>query len=176
MIKELIPQEVIERRIFLLRGQKIMLHTHLSGLYAVTTSALMQAVRRNIERFPEDFMFALTREEIMNLSQIVISSKIRHAPNIYAFTEQGVAMLSSVLRSKRAIQANILIMRAFTRLRGLLFAHKELLARIESLEKRYSEHDATVKSMFEAIKKLLEPPPAPPPVKEKVITGFRAKR
>jgi len=98
-MKELIPAEVIEHNIFLIRGQKVLLSSHLAKLYEVTTSALMQAVKRNIERFPDDFMFSLSRDEIMNLSQFVISSKFKHAPNLCAFTEHGVAMLSSVLRS-----------------------------------------------------------------------------
>jgi len=168
-MKELIPEEVIEQKIFLLRGQKVMLHTHLAQLYAVTTSALIQAVKRNIERFPEDFMFVLTRQEILNLSQFVIGSKIKHAPNIYAFTEQGVAMLSSVLRSKRAIQANIAIMRIFAKLRQILSNNKELAVKIEALERKYAEHDEKIIAIFDAIKKLLEPPP-----QEKKRIGFHA--
>ena len=125
MVK-IMPQETIEQKIFLIRSQKVMLSSHLALLYGVNTSALIQAVRRNIERFPEDFMFTLTREEILNLSQFVISSKLKHAPNVYAFTEQGVAMLSSVLHSKRAIQVNIAIMHAFVKLRQILSTHKEL--------------------------------------------------
>ena len=89
-MRSVVPREAVERRIFLLRGQNVMLSTHLADLYGVTTSALSQAVKRNIDRFPRDFMFALSRQEIMNLSQIVISSKLKHAPNVYAFTEQGV--------------------------------------------------------------------------------------
>lgn len=106
----LIPQEVIERKIFLIRGQKVMIDRDLAKLYGVETRVLNQAVRRNIDRFPDDFMFSLTREEIMNLSQIVISSGIKHAPNVFVFTEQGVAMLSGILNSKRAVQMNIAIM------------------------------------------------------------------
>lgn len=160
-MKELIPEEVIEHRIFLLRGQKVMLHIHLAKLYAVTTSALIQAVKRNIERFPEDFMFALTREEIRNLSQFVISSKIKHAPNIYVFTEQGVAMLSSVLRSKRAIQVNIAVMRAFVKLRRIISTHKELANKLEELERRVEKHDAGIQGVFEAIRNLMSPPKQP---------------
>ena len=114
-MKELIPQEVVERRILVIRGQKVMLDRDLAELYSILTKNLNKAVSRNISRFPEDFMFLLTRQEVMNLkSQFVTSSwgGIRRA-NPYAFTEQGVAMLSSVLRSKRAIQVNIAIMRAF---------------------------------------------------------------
>ena len=103
-MKELIPVEIIEKKIYLIRGHKVMLDRDLAELYGVETRVLNQAVRRNLDRFPEDFMFALTREEIMNLSQIVISSRIKHAPNVFVFAEQGVAMLSGVLNSERAIQ------------------------------------------------------------------------
>ncbi|MBI5101922.1 MAG: ORF6N domain-containing protein, partial [Nitrospirae bacterium] len=98
-MKELIPVEIIERKIYLIRGHKVMLDRDLAGLYGVETRVLNQTVRRNLDRFPDDFMFALTRDEIMNLSQIVISSRIKHAPNVFVFTEQGVAMLSGVLNS-----------------------------------------------------------------------------
>jgi len=119
---------------------------------------LHQAVRRNIERFPADFLLSLTREEIRNLSQIVISSKIKHAPNVFAFTEQGVAMLSSVLRSRRAIQVNIEIMRAFVQLRRFILTNTDLRHKIEAMEKKYDKQFAIV---FQAIKQLLEPPPLP---------------
>lgn len=99
-----LPTERIENKIYLIRGKKVMLDSELAGLYKVETRVLNQAIRRNIERFPDDFMLSLSREEIMNISQFVISSKIKHSPNVFAFTEQGVAMLSSVLNSKRAIQ------------------------------------------------------------------------
>ena len=105
-MKELIPVEIIERKIYLIRGHKVMLDRDLAELYGVETRVLNQAVRRNLDRFPEDFMFALTRDEIMNLSQIVISSRIKHAPSVFVFTEQGVAMLSGVLNSARAVQVN----------------------------------------------------------------------
>jgi phage regulator Rha-like protein len=133
---QIIPQETIEQKIFLIRNLKVMISSHLVLLYGVNTSALIQAIRRNIERFPEDFMFALTREEILNLSQIVISSKLKHAPNVYAFTEQGIAMLSSVLHSKRAIKINIAIVRAFVKLRQILSTHKELAHKLVELEHR----------------------------------------
>ena len=112
-MKDLLAVEIVERKIFLMRGQKVMLDRDLAALYNVETRVLNQAVRRNINRFPDDFMFSLHRDEIMNLSQIVISSKIKHAPSVFAFTEQGVAMLSSVLKSERAVQVNIAIMRVF---------------------------------------------------------------
>ena len=135
-MKIIIPDEVIESKIFLIREHKVMLSNHLAQLYGVTTSALTQAVRRNIERFPDDFMFLLNHEEIMNLSQIVISSKLKHAPNVYVFTEQGVAMLSSVLRGKKAIHVNIAIMRSFVKLRKILSTHKGLIHKLEELERK----------------------------------------
>lgn len=112
-MKKLISQEVDERRIFTIRGHKIMLDSDLAELYGVNKKVLNQAVRKNIKRFPEDFMFSLTRKEILNLSQSVIGSKIKHTTNVFAFTEQGTAMLSSILNSKRAVQVNIAIMRVF---------------------------------------------------------------
>jgi len=166
-MKELIPEEVIERKIFLLRGHKVMLSPHLAKLYGVTTSALIQAVRRNNERFPEDFMFLLTRQEILNLSQFVISSKLKHAPNVYAFTEQGVAMLSSVLRSKRAVKVNIQIMRAFVKLRHILSTHKEFEKKLKELEDKIERHDMDIYDIFEAIRLLMGLPQA-----KKVIKGF----
>ena len=170
-MKELIPMEVVERKIFLIRGHKVMLSNHLAELYGATTSALMQAVKRNIERFPEDFMFSLRRDEIMNLSQFVISSKIKHAPSLYAFTEHGVAMLSSVLKSKRAVQVNIAIVRAFVKLRQILFGHKELVYKLEELERKYEKHDLAIKDIFEAIRQLMNVPRRP----KRVIRGFAAR-
>lgn len=161
-MKEIIPNEIIERKIYLLRGQKVMLSIHLADLYAVEIRALVQAVKRNIERFPEDFMFQLNEEECKNLkSQIVISSwgGRRHPP--YAFTEQGVAMLSSVLRSKRAIHVNIAIMRAFVKLRQILSTHKELAHKLEQLEKKIEKHDEAIKGIFEIIQQLMAVPEEP---------------
>ena len=135
-----------------------MIDKDLAYLYGVETRVLNQAVRRNIDRFPEDFMFSLTREEIMNLSQIVISSKIKHAPNIFAFTEQGVAMLSSVLRSKRAIQVNIIIMRTFVKLRKILSTNEELAGKLNELERKIEKHDEEIRTIFEAIRQLMIPP------------------
>jgi len=147
--------EQIESRMFLIRGQKIMLSTHLAELYEVEPRALVQAVKRNTERFPEDFMFQLNPDEFVNLkSQFVISSwgGSRSAP--YAFTEQGVAMLSSVLHSDRAIQVNIEIMRAFVRLRQMLSTNAELSRKLAALEKKY---DVQFKAVFEAIRELMTP-------------------
>ena len=160
-MKEILPVEVIEQKIFLIRGEKVMLSTHLAELYGVETRALIQAVKRNKERFPEDFMFSLSREEIGNISQFVISSKIKHAPNVYAFTEQGVAMLSSVLRSKRAIQVNVAIMRAFVKLRQILATHKELAGKLKELENKVEKHDTEIQAIFDAIRQLMAPPEKP---------------
>ena len=156
-----IPVELIERRIYLIRGHKAMLSTDLAQLYGVEPRALVQAVKRNIERFPEDFMFQLTKDEFAVLkSQIVTSSwgGLRRATP-YAFTEQGVAMLSSVLRSKRAVQVNVAIMRTFVKLREILATHKELARKLEEMEKKY---DSQFRVVFDAIRKLMEPPPLPP--------------
>jgi len=166
----IIPAERIERSIYLLRGQRVMLSTHLAVLYGVEVRVLVQAVKRNLERFPKDFMFQLTRTEFANLkSQFVISSwggLRRAAP--YAFTEQGVAMLSSVLRSKRAVQVNIEIMRAFVRLRQMLASHRDLARRLDALEKKY---DAQFKVVFDALRELMSPPAG-----RRRAIGFRAAK
>lgn len=155
MVTHIIPIEIVEQKIYLVRGHKVMLDRDLAELYGVETRVLNQAVRRNINRFPEDFMLSLTREEIMNLSQIVISSGIKHAPSVFAFTEQGVAMLSTVLRSERAIEVNISIMRAFVKLREMILSNKELSRRLGDLEKKY---DKQFKLVFDAIRQLMTPP------------------
>lgn len=162
-----VPHEMIERKIYLLRGQKVMLDRDLAEMYGVETRVLNQAVRRNINRFPDDFMLTLTREEIMNLSQTVISSVIKHAPNVFTFTEQGVAMLSTVLRSERAIEVNIQIMRAFVKLREMIASNTELSRKLASLEKKY---DAQFKVVFDAIRSLMAQPE-----KEKRKIGFVGK-
>jgi hypothetical protein len=148
----LIPMERVASKIFLIKGKKVMIDRDLAELYEVETRALNQAVRRNIDRFPPDFMFSLTRQEIRNLSQIVISSKIKHAPNVFVFTEQGVAMLSSVLNSKRAILVNIQIIRTFTKLRELLASNAKLRIKIENMEKKY---DSKLRRVFDVLKQLL---------------------
>jgi hypothetical protein len=161
--------EVIATKILFIRGQRVMLDKELAKLYGVKTFRLNEQVKRNFKRFPSDFMFQLTKDEFANLiSQIAISSwgGIRKLP--YAFTEQGVAMLSSVLNSQRAIQVNIAIMRAFVKLRELLLTHKDLAEKIAELEKKYANHDDKIQLIFEAIKKLLEPPPVP----KKPPSGF----
>ncbi len=155
MTKVIVPVERIATKIFLIRKHKVMIDRDLAELYGVETRVLNQAVRRNIDRFPDDFLFKLNREEIMNLSQIVISSKIKHAPNVFAFTEQGVAMLSSVLNSKRAIEVNIQIMRAFVRLWEIALTNKELKAQIKKLESKFKDHDVKIQAIFTAIKQLM---------------------
>jgi hypothetical protein len=164
----LVPPERIDSCILLIRGEKVLLDAVLAELYGVETKALTRAVRRNGERFPDDFMFQLSAEEFDDLRrQFGTSSQWggrRYAP--YAFTEQGVAMLSSVLRSQRAAQVNIEIMRAFVRMRRILASHTELARKLEELEKRY---DAQFKVVFDAIRQLMEPPPEKP----KGHFGFR---
>ena len=147
----------VEARILVLRGQRVMLSPHLAELYGVQPKVLVQAVKRNAARFPEDFMFQLSRDEFGNLkSQFVTSSwgGLRRATP-YAFTEQGVAMLSSILNSPKAIRVNIEIMRAFVRLRRILASHEDLARKLEELEKRY---DAQFRAVFDAIRQLMEPP------------------
>jgi len=152
---------MIEGRILLIRGQKVMLDRDLAMLYGVETRALNQAVRRNIERFPEDFILRLTREEIMRISQFVISSvhpgikTLKFSKNVMAFTEHGVAMLSSVLNSPRAVQVNIQIMRTFAKLRKIISQHKDLARRLDELEKNY---DVKFKAVFDAIRQLMQSP------------------
>lgn len=166
--KPLVPSDRIEKSILWLRGQKVLLDSDLAALYGAETRALVQAVKRNADRFPDDFMFQLTPDEITNLtSHSVISSRHggrRHAP--HAFTEQGVAMLSSVLRSPRAIAVNIEIMRAFVRLRAFLASHKELVEKIDALERKY---DVQFRAVFDAIRQLMSPSADPP----KGRIGFR---
>jgi ORF6N domain len=164
-----VPLERIEKTIFFLRGHKVMLSTHLAELYEVEPRALVQAVKRNIERFPPDFMFQLSKVEFENLKSQIVTSNWgglrRAAP--YAFTEQGVAMLSSVLNSRRAVQVNIEVMRAFVRLRELMATHKDLVRRLNGMEKKY---DAQFRVVFDAIRELMAPPQ---PNKRKI--GFLVK-
>ena len=160
-MKTLIPIEVIERKIYLIRGHKVMMDSDLAELYGVTVKALNQAVKRNISRFPEDFMFQLTKEEDSSLrSQIVTleTGRGQHRKYLsYAFTEQGVAMLSSALRSERAIQVNIAIMRAFVKLREIISTHKELAHKLNQLERKIEKHDKEIKVIFDAIRALMAP-------------------
>lgn len=152
----MVPAERITRAILLIRGHKVMLDADLANLYGVQTKVLIQAVKRNAGRFPIDFMFQLTDQEFANLrSQSVTSSSWggrRYPP--YAFTEQGVAMLSSVLNTERAIDVNIAIMRTFVQLRSMLASNAELAAKLARLEKKY---DAQFKVVFDAIRQLMSP-------------------
>ena len=159
---------VDQRSILVVRGQRVMLDTDLAGLYGVATKVLVQAVRRNRSRFPDDFMFRVTSVELANLrSQFVTSSwgGRRYAP--YAFTEHGVAMLSSVLRSQRAIDANIAIMRTFVRLRQISLSHDELARKLTALEKKY---DSQFRVVFDAIRRLMSAP-----VSGRSAMGFRRR-
>lgn len=172
----LVRPELIEKRIYLVRGQKVMLDSDLAELYGVETRVLVQGVKRNLERFPDDFMFQLSKEELeLWRSQIVISNPaakmaLRRRP--YAFTEQGVAMLSSVLRSGEAVKVNIAIMRAFVRLRELLALNKDLAQRIETLERKDAQHDARFRVVFEAIRELTQESSKPKPKPTRRI-GFK---
>jgi hypothetical protein len=172
-----LPVERITQKIYFIRGQKVMLSTDLAEIYGIPHGALNQAAKRNMERFPLDFMFSLDDEEVTHLkSQSVISNKqgrggARHAP--YAFTEQGVAMLSSVLNSPHAVQMNIAIMRAFVRLRQVLMSHDALAQQFRELESKVGDHDDQIRAIFEAIRELLA---APEPKPRKIGFHVRERR
>ena len=168
--KALIPVERIEKRIYLIRGQKVMLDADLADLYGVETKVLLQAVKRNVDRFPRDFMYPLTAQEVTFLRSQFVTSKTTARPRVsdprggrrylpYAFTEQGVAMLSSVLRSPRAIAVNVEIMRAFVSLRQIHANHADLARKLEELEKKY---DSQFSIVFDAIRELMAEPEDPP--------------
>jgi hypothetical protein len=159
--QSLVPVASIERRIYLVRGEKVMLDADLAELYEVPTKVFNQAVKRNLDRFPEDFMFRVTKEESESLRSQIVTSKIgrggrRTLP--YVFTEQGVAMLSSVLRSRRAIEVNIAIMRAFVNLRRMMLSNEELNRKVNALEQKYDEN---FKVVFDALRRLLAAPEKP---------------
>lgn len=162
-MKDLIPVEIIERKIYLIRGRKVMLSMHLAELYGVETRALNQAVKRNIHRFPDDFMFQINESEAEQLvSQNVIPHKKYFGGSLsYAFTEQGVAMLSSILNSEQAIKINIAIMRAFVKLREMTSTNKELAHKLTQLERKIEKHDEEIKAIFNAIRQLMSPPEKP---------------
>jgi phage regulator Rha-like protein len=172
----LIAEERIEKAILLIRGHKVLLDRDLADLYEVETKNLNKAVKRNLTRFPNDFMFQLTAEEQAALrfqSGTLKTGRGQHRKyRPYAFTEQGVAMLSSVLNSTRAIEVNIAIMRAFVRLREILSTHKDLAAKLEKMEKKLGEHDENFRVVFEAIRQLMA---APPPAGKKRRIGFSAE-
>ena len=167
---KIIPQEIIQNKIFLIRGKKVMFDRDLAALYDVETKVLNQAVKRNTDRFPDDFMFQLSGKEFKNWRSQIVTSKtdrkgLRYKP--FVFTENGVAMISSVLNSPRAIHVNIQIMRTFTRLREMLADNAELRRKIEEIEKKY---DYQFKAVFDAIKKIMAPPEKP-----KAPIGFHVR-
>lgn len=168
----LIPIELIERRIYLIRGQKVMLDTDLAELYQVETKALKRAVRRNRDRFPDDFMLELSLAEATALRRqfgTLEKGRGRYAKyEPYAFTEHGVAMLSSVLKSKRAVHMNILIIRAFVKLREVLATHKDLARKMEELERRQRDHSTKINAVYVVVKRLIAAPAKP-----KRPIGFR---
>jgi len=168
----IVPDEILMSKIYYIRGYKVMLDEDLAELYEVETKQLKRQVRRNIDRFPEDdFMFELTKDELENLRcQIGTSSwgGLRYMP--MAFTEQGVAMLSSVLNSARAIKVNIQIIRIFTRIREMLLTHKDILLKLEQLESKVNRNDQDIQLIFKCLKQLLNPPQEPRP-----RIGFRRK-
>jgi hypothetical protein len=156
--RAIVPDEAIVSKIYLIRGQKVMLDFDLADLYAVENKQLKRAVKRNQLRFPKDFMFELNKKEFKNLRyQFGTSSHggVRYIP--MAFTEQGVAMLSSILNSKRAIQVNIHIIRVFTRLREMLLTHKDILLKLNQLEQKVVQHDDNIKVIFDYLRELLSP-------------------
>ena len=159
----LIQTDVIERVILLIRGQRVMLDRDLAALYGVETKNLNKAVQRNRDRFPPDFMFQLTLDEAessrFQIGTLKRGQNIKYLP--YVFTQEGVAMLSSVLRSPRAVQVNIAIMRVFVRLRETLALHKELADKLAELERSLEGHDQAIKSLFDAIRELAAPPAKP---------------
>jgi len=166
-MSNLVTAEIIATKILVIRGKRVMLDSDLAVLYGVKTGRLNEQVSRNIKRFPEDFMFQLTKEETLNLKSHFATSSwggVRKLPRV--FTQEGVAMLSSVLNSERAIMVNIQIMRAFVQLRRMLLTNTDLRRKLEEMEKKYDKQFAIV---FQAIKQLLEPPPP----KEKKIIEFR---
>ncbi len=168
-MKEVIPVEIIERKIYLIRGQKVMLDSDLAELYGVQTKRLNEQVRRNPKRFPDDFMFQLTNAEMESLRSHFATLKTgrgKHRKYLpLAFTEQGVSMLSSVLNSDRAIEVNVQIMRTFVKLREMLTANKDRARKLDQMEKKY---DAQFRVVFDAIRQLMSPPDK----KMKVVKGF----
>jgi 3-dehydroquinate dehydratase len=162
-MRKITPESMIEKKIIFIRDQKVMLDRDLANLYGVSTKVLNQAVKRNSKRFPKDFMFKLSKAEKERLVTICDRFKtLKHsAVNPNAFTEEGVAMLSSVLHSKRAIQVNIAIMRVFVKLRELASTHKELFLKLTRLERKLEKHDQEIQAIFNAIRQLMTPPDKP---------------
>jgi len=167
----LIPVERIERRILLIRGHRIMIDADLAGLYGVPTKALNQAVRRNADRFPPDFAFQLTSDEVEAMrSQIVTASKRNERYRPFAFTEHGAIMAANVLNSPSAVRASVLVVRAFVRLRQMLATHHELAGKLAELEERIGRHDGAIQGIMKAIRDLMQAPADPP--KERI--GFHS--
>lgn len=170
-MSNLIPQETIENKIFLIRGQKVMIDRDLAKLYGVKTKYLNSQVKRNIGRFPEEFMFRLTqkeKDEVVAICNHLLPLKFSaYLP--CAFTEHGVAMLASVLNSERAVKISINIIKTFVKLRQVILAHKELAYKLGELERKIEKHDGEIQLIFEAIRKLMEPPP----IKPRPRIGFR---
>jgi hypothetical protein len=173
-MNKLASSEIIEQKIFLIRGQKVILDSDLAELYHVDTKRLNEQVKRNIQRFPDDFMFRLTKEEYMSLrSQVATlkNSRDRHRKYLpYAFTEHGAIMAAGVLTSEQAISISIYVVRAFVRLRQFLSSHKELSHKLSELERKIEKHDTEIQALFEAIRQLM----APTPEKPKPRIGFHA--
>jgi hypothetical protein len=171
--KELVPASDIERQIFLIRGHKVMIDRDLAGLYQVPTKVLNQTIKRNQERFPDGFMFRLSPQETLELvTNCDRFTKLKHSSATpFAFTEYGVAMLSSVLRSKRAIQINIQIIQTFIRLRQWALTHKDLAQKIAEVENKTRTHDKHIQNIFEALRELINPPAQP-----RKSIGFRPEK
>ena len=173
-MKTVIKVEMIEQKIYLVRGRKVMFDSDLAKLYEVETKYLTRQVRRNIRRFPTDFMFRMTAEEYLRCQNVTSKrGGRRYLP--YVFTELGIAMLSTVLNSERAIEVNMAIMRVFVKLREVLAQHKELVDRLKELENRMDKKDQEILSIFEAIRQLMALPVGQaglPPEKEKPFVGF----
>ena len=169
--KTLVATEFVAQRILFVHGQKVMLDADLAELYGVETRALNQAVRRNIERFPSDFMFPLTKEQkqevITNCDHL---AKLKYSPVLpYAFTEHGALMLGNVLRSERAVEVSILVVRTFVQLREMLATHRDLAAKLDALERKTGSHDQAIAGLMDAVRHLMSPP-----VQEKRGIGFTA--
>jgi phage regulator Rha-like protein len=167
----LVPDELVIAQIYLIRNQKVMIDRDLAELYGVETKHLKQAVRRNLKRFPPDFMFQMNRTELKNWRSHFVTSNsdkqgLRYTP--FCFTEQGVTMLSCILNSERAIAVNIQVIRIFTRMREMLLTHKDILMQLEKIEQKLSGHDAQIERIFHYLKQLLNPPNPP---RERI--GFR---
>lgn len=171
-MNEIIPVEIIEKKIFLMRGQKVIIDRDLAELYGVATKRLNEQVKRNKERFPVDFMFQLTISEKAELVANCDRFKsLKHSTSLpYAFTEHGAIMLASILNSQKAVEASVYVVRAFVRLREILSTHKELALKLRELEQKFGEHDEQIRDIIEAINQLIAPP-----VKPKRQIGFHVK-